>query len=120
MLDTVLYNVYGFTSSGYLVHCCFLVLKVLINAEEVAHLIKDMTWKLGYILVHIVVRIAVRNSDYLLVRAFAIYHRYNAYRISSYEREWFKRLSAYKQNVERITVITVGARNKSVICGIMR
>ena len=104
----------------YLVNCCVLVFKVLVNREEVAHFIENMLWELVYVLVVIVGGIAERNRNYFLVVTSAVHHRNNAYRICAYKRQRLKSLRAKQKHVKRVAVIAVGARDKTVICRIVR
>ena len=104
---------------AHLVDGGFLVLKILVYREEVAHLLEDMLRELVDVVVHIVVRVVEGNRNYLLVVSAVVYHRDDTYRIGAYKGHRLDRLGADEKHVKRVSVITVGAGDKAVICRIV-
>ena len=102
---------------AHLVYCCFFVFKIFIHSKEMSHFIKNMLWKLANIFIHVIIRVAERNSDYLFVVSSVIYHRNNTYGICSDKGHRLNLLRAKQKHIERVIIITQGARNKAVVAG---
>ena len=78
MLDIVVNRLldypYSLVAVAHLVHRGGLVLKVLVNREEVAHLVENVDGKLVDVGVYVVVGVAEGYGDYLLVVLAVVNH----------------------------------------------
>ena len=85
-----------------------------------AHFVEDMRGKLSEVGVFVIVGVGKRNRDDLFVVSAVIYHRNRADRVRSAKRERFQCLRAEEKYVQRVSVVAVSSRDKSVIHRIMR
>ena len=106
--------------SLHLVNGSLLVLKRLINAEEMPHFLKNMRRQLRDIRIDVVIRVVKRNGDDLFVVSAVVDHRDNADGIAFHKGHRLDGLRTKNQHVKRIAVIAVGSRDKTIIGGIMR
>ena len=119
VVDSFLDDLYRNLALAYLVYCGVLVLKVLVYLEEVAHFVESVSGELIDVFVLIVVGIVEGNGDNLLVVSAVVDHGDNSDGVCSYKSHRLERLGAEKKNVKRVSVVAVGSRNESVVCGIV-
>ena len=96
-----------------------LILQILINREEVAHFVKDVSRQLVDVGVHIVVGIVEGNGNDLFIVMPVIDHGDHTDGIGAYQCQRLQRFGADEQYVQRVTVIAVGTGNKAVVCRIV-
>lgn len=61
-----------------------------------------------------------RNRNDFVIHLAAVLHHHNAYRIAPYQRKRDDGLGTKHEYVERVVVLAVSARDKTVVCGIVR
>ena len=98
----------------------FLVFKRLVDAEEVPHFVKNVLRQLVDALVLVVGRVAERDRDDFFVVSAVVDHRNDADGVAAHQRHRLNRLRAEDENVQRVVVVAVGARNEAVIRRIVR
>jgi len=70
----LIYNLYRLGAVAYLVNNRFLMLKILVNREEMAHFLKNMRGKLAYIGISVIGRVVKGYCDNLFVALAVVHH----------------------------------------------
>src|ERR1700738_3748037 len=94
-------------------------LEILVDMEEMLHFPQIMLRKIGNVEILVVIRIVAGDGDDLVVRLPAIEHLEHSQRPAIDLTTRKRRLIDADENVERIAVLVQGARNESVVAGIV-
>ena len=97
-----------------------LAFELFVNPEKVRHFFHNMRRQFLDFLVSVPSGIFERNRDDFVIHLAAVLHHHNAYRIAPYQRKRDDRLRTKHEYVERVVVLAVSARDKTVVCGIVR
>ena len=119
-LDTFLDHLDRYRARQRVRRCGVLVLQTLVNLEEMRDLVAVMRRQLVDIMIIVPVRILERNGDDLIVDLIIINHADHADRIAVHLDHRVKRFTAQHEHIQWIAVARISARNKAVICRIMR
>ena len=118
-LDSFVDDSLSFIGTKELAYCGLLVLKLLIDGEEVHNFIENVWRKLINGLDFVVVGIGDCNCNDLVIKLAAVDHSHNADGVNVDEGHRIDRLHTDNENVKRVTVVRISTRNKAVVCGIV-
>ena len=119
VLDCSTYNLLRLGSVEKLLYRGLLVLELLVDHKEVHNFVKDVGRKLVYRLNASVGGVGEGDSDNLVILLATVDHSHSADGVHLNEGHGNDRLGAKNENVQRVTVICIGARNEAVVCGIV-
>ena len=101
-------------------HLHRLAFKLLVDAEKVLDLLDDVRRKIGHVAEHVPRRLLERHRDHLDVLRPLVDHQYVTDRIAPDQRHRRDLLAAQHQYVQRVPVVRIGARDKTVVRRIVR
>src|ERR1700693_3668200 len=94
-------------------------LQILVDMEEVLHFLQIMLREIGDVEVLVVIRVVTRHRQNLVVGLPAVEHLEHAERPAVDLATRKGRLIDADENVQRITIFVQGARDESVVAGIV-
>ena len=94
-------------------------MEILVDLEEVTHLVKSVNGKLVDVLVLVVVGVVEGDGNDLFVVSAVVDHGDNSDGVSSHQRKGLDGLGAEQKHVEGVSVITQRAGNESVVCRVV-
>ncbi len=89
--------------------------QLLIDGEEMAHLLENMLGKLINVLIHIIHRVVERDRDDLFIVFAIVDHRDHTDRIAANQAQRNQRFRTEHQHIQRVTVVPIGAGNEPVV-----
>ena len=119
-LDRLADDLLGFLSAKQGLYSGLLVFKLLVDRKEMHDLVEDMRGQLVDRRDAEVGGVGEGDGNDLIVHLAAVDHTHHADGVDADERERIDRLGAEDKHVQWVSVISVGARDKAVVGGVVR
>lgn len=119
MIQRFLNDLDGRFPSLHLARNGLLILQGFIDRKEMLHLVENVGRQILDILILIIGRIGKGDRDDLFIPPSVVQHIDVPDRVAPHQGQRLQGFGAKHQNVQGIVIVTVGAGNKAVVCGIV-